>query len=244
VVFVLIMSIIRKWILRRANKSTESVKEFVGKDWQDSPLVEYGVSCIELNGIGVPNTMGIFRLVAGPAVLFIYLTQWFGGFSNWAAFWLWLIAFLTDAGDGTVAWILGEKTEFGRIFDPVADKSAQYLPFLGLIAYCAMAGKMSILVPSAIVLVGLVAVLARDVVLIAVFGLKRCREQSPNIIDKIRAGIMAIYVGEAAISAAVGVMFVKTFILEIVGVMAGLFSILSLVLKILSINKLMKGEKK
>jgi len=231
VAFIVAMIVIRNRIFRKAK---QDVKGFIGSGLQESNLaVDYG-SFVKLEGIGVANNLSIFRLVAGFAVSFIYLTQWFGEFSNWVAFGLWVVAMFTDTVDGTIAKIRKETTAFGREFDPVADKAAQYLPFVGLIVHCAMVGKIGLVVPSVIVLAALIGILLRDVVLLTVFGLKKCREQKSIVINKLRAVAIAVYIGTVAVMAA-GVTFIEAYMVKVVVLVALALSVASLIVDYLRI---------
>ena len=55
-----------------------------------------------------------------------------------AAFWIFLIAALTDAIDGALARLLNQKTELGRFLDPLADKLLLLSGFLGLLFVSAL----------------------------------------------------------------------------------------------------------
>ena len=65
----------------------------------------------------IPQTLTGLRLLAGPVVLWALLTD-----HAILAFWLVCIACITDWLDGACARRLGIESEFGRTFDPIADK--------------------------------------------------------------------------------------------------------------------------
>jgi cardiolipin synthase len=65
----------------------------------------------------IPQALTGLRLLAGPVVLWALLNN-----HSDLAFWLVCIASLTDWLDGASARYLGIESEFGRTFDPIADK--------------------------------------------------------------------------------------------------------------------------
>ena len=81
----------------------------------------------------IPNLLGFFRLVSAPVVVALILE----GQYNYA-FWLFVIAGLTDALDGPIARRLKQTNKFGLYLDPAADKilvnsaymTAAYVGFL------------------------------------------------------------------------------------------------------------------
>jgi len=73
----------------------------------------------------LPNLLGLSRLAAAPAVAWLLLAE-----LAVPAFWVFLIAGLSDAADGTIARRLQAVTVFGALLDPIADKllvNATYL---------------------------------------------------------------------------------------------------------------------
>jgi cardiolipin synthase len=67
--------------------------------------------------INLPNGLTVLRLILTPVVVLLLLREDF----SWA-FFVFLIAGITDGLDGFLARSLREGTEFGRMLDPVADK--------------------------------------------------------------------------------------------------------------------------
>ncbi len=65
----------------------------------------------------IPQALTGLRLLAGPFVLWALLAN-----QATLAFWLVCFASLTDWLDGASARFLGIESEFGRTFDPIADK--------------------------------------------------------------------------------------------------------------------------
>ncbi|GBD43241.1 Putative CDP-diacylglycerol--glycerol-3-phosphate 3-phosphatidyl-transferase 2 [bacterium HR40] len=73
------------------------------------------------------NILTTLRLIAAVPLFLLVLS---GAFE--AAFWLFLLAALTDLVDGSVAKYLNRPTRFGAFLDPVADKLFSGLLFLAL----------------------------------------------------------------------------------------------------------------
>ena len=70
--------------------------------------------------LNIPNVLTVSRIVAIPVVLvFIY---WGGETGNWAAFWVYTYACITDFFDGYLARAWHQQSAFGRFLDPIADK--------------------------------------------------------------------------------------------------------------------------
>lgn len=65
----------------------------------------------------IPNLLGFSRILAGPFVAWLL---WQGQYD--LAFWIFLLAGLTDAIDGPIARKMGTANTFGLYLDPIADK--------------------------------------------------------------------------------------------------------------------------
>ncbi len=81
----------------------------------------------------IPNILGFFRIVSAPLVALLVLED-----NYQAAFWLFVVAGLTDAIDGPIARRMKITNQFGLFLDPIADKllvNAAYLSvaFAGLL---------------------------------------------------------------------------------------------------------------
>ena len=74
-----------------------------------------------------PNIISLGRLFATPVILWLMLTDAFE-----KAFWLFLIAALSDAIDGIIAKRFGMITLLGSYLDPIADKVMLVSVFLAL----------------------------------------------------------------------------------------------------------------
>lgn len=75
-----------------------------------------------------PNGLTVGRLILGPVVLVCLLAG-----AVRLAFYLFLVAMLTDLGDGYLARRSNNVTEFGKLMDPLADKVLVSLVLFGLL---------------------------------------------------------------------------------------------------------------
>ncbi len=66
----------------------------------------------------IPDTLGLFRLASAPVLVWLLAREAYA-----AAFWLFIVAGLTDALDGVLARRLRVVDRFGTLLDPVADKA-------------------------------------------------------------------------------------------------------------------------
>jgi CDP-diacylglycerol--glycerol-3-phosphate 3-phosphatidyltransferase len=64
-----------------------------------------------------PNQVTMFRFIATPVVLYLLLVGWYG----WGLL-AFLLAAITDAIDGAMARTRNQVTEWGKLYDPLADK--------------------------------------------------------------------------------------------------------------------------
>ncbi len=67
--------------------------------------------------ITLPNALTMARLMMTPLVLTLFLADMF-----LAAFWVFVVAALTDAADGWIAKFFSVQTRLGAFIDPMADK--------------------------------------------------------------------------------------------------------------------------
>ena len=181
-------------------KAAKDLAGFIGPSYKDSPLTELVWPKILLRKIGLANWLGFFRFAAGFVVLPIYVGQVFGRWSNAVALTLWLLAVLTDGFDGIVARRKGETSEFGRWFDPVADKAIQYLPVVGILLYFAQLDLLYVLTKP-FVLFFLVPIVARDLILLVVWRDTDTKPE-PHLVSKMRAFMIAVIVGGVAFAMA------------------------------------------
>ncbi len=129
-------------------------------------------------GLNWPNRLTVLRIMLVPvfitAILYHHLD---------IALIIFIAASLTDALDGYLARVLGQKTEFGAIMDPIADKMLLNSAFIsfslvsGLPEYI----KMPVYVP--------IVVISRDVIILVgvmvIYLLNGKIEARPTIIGKI-----------------------------------------------------------
>lgn len=80
----------------------------------------------------VPNVLTILRIIAAPGVVIMLLAH--PGDANWrlATTVLFVAAVLTDFVDGRIARSTGQVTNFGKLWDPIADKTLTGVAFVGL----------------------------------------------------------------------------------------------------------------
>ena len=75
----------------------------------------------------IPNMISVFRLLAVPLIVWLITIQQFS-----LAFWLFLLAGLSDGVDGFIAKHFNQATELGAYLDPIADKVMLVAVFLTL----------------------------------------------------------------------------------------------------------------
>ena len=80
----------------------------------------------------LPNTLTIFRIVVTPFIIWLMLGFPENFWLNLLAFFLFLIASLTDLFDGMLARKLKVVSEFGKFMDPLADKVLVNATFITL----------------------------------------------------------------------------------------------------------------
>ena len=66
----------------------------------------------------IPNLLSVARLALAPAGVLFVLDHQFQ-----AAFWVLVVAGLSDAADGIAARLLRARTRLGEVLDPIADKA-------------------------------------------------------------------------------------------------------------------------
>ncbi|MSO77069.1 MAG: CDP-alcohol phosphatidyltransferase family protein [Alphaproteobacteria bacterium] len=68
--------------------------------------------------MNLPNTISLMRLLCVPVAIWLIVTDDFA-----AAFWLFVLAGVSDAVDGVLARRWGWRTKLGSYLDPLADKA-------------------------------------------------------------------------------------------------------------------------
>ncbi len=78
----------------------------------------------------LPNAITVARILMAPAVFFLMFEPDFG--ARFIAFWLFVVAGVSDLVDGNLARKYGWTSDFGKLVDPIADKLllvATFIPF-------------------------------------------------------------------------------------------------------------------
>lgn len=114
---------------------------------------------IFIPGSVTPNQVTVFRFLATPFVIWLILIENY----KWAMP-LFLIAALTDAIDGALARTRDQITDWGKIYDPLADKL-----LIGSIAFLLISKYLNIYLALAIIFV--------EILLISFGGLRRKNHQ-------------------------------------------------------------------
>ena len=73
------------------------------------------------HAISLPNVLTYARIAAVPALVACFMLIE-GETGRWAAFWLFVVAAITDWLDGYLARRLEQQSTLGRMLDPIADK--------------------------------------------------------------------------------------------------------------------------
>ena len=84
------------------------------------------------SNINVPNALTVLRIVLGPVFGWMLLAHAHEGGWRSASTIVFIVAILTDFVDGKVARKYGLVTNFGKIWDSVADKALTGMAFIGL----------------------------------------------------------------------------------------------------------------
>lgn len=96
-----------------------------------------------VRGATVPNLISLARLFSAPVVVWLVIID-----ENVAAFWLFVIAGLSDAADGILARLLRARSVLGSYLDPIADKALLMSLFFALGYKGALAHWIVVLVVS------------------------------------------------------------------------------------------------
>lgn len=75
----------------------------------------------------VPNLITLARLLSVPVAVYVILLGYYG-----VAFWIFLIAGVSDAADGLIAKHYGVSSKVGSFLDPLADKALLMGVYLAL----------------------------------------------------------------------------------------------------------------
>lgn len=77
----------------------------------------------------IPNLLSLLRLLMIPLFIYLYLN----GHDGWTAFVL-ILSGVTDVVDGYIARHFNQVSDFGKAFDPIADKLTQAAMLLCLVS--------------------------------------------------------------------------------------------------------------
>lgn len=77
--------------------------------------------------LGVANSLTLFRIICIPPFILFFALKEYG-----IVLIIYLLGSLTDMVDGTIARLLKEKSQFGAILDPIADKVCMLAVFISL----------------------------------------------------------------------------------------------------------------
>jgi cardiolipin synthase (CMP-forming) len=129
----------------------------------------------ELVGLNLPNLISLGRLLLVPLAIWLILRDHYG-----VAFWVFVVAGVSDALDGFIAKHFDRRTRIGALLDPIADKALLVSMYLTL-------GLANQLWTSVVILV-----VFRDVMIIGGFLLMQAfaspKQYGPLYISKVNTG--------------------------------------------------------
>jgi cardiolipin synthase len=128
-------------------------------------------------GLNLPNLISLARLLLVPVAISLILEG-----EEWAAFWVFVIAGISDAVDGFIARVLDRRTALGALLDPLADKVLLVSAYVAL----AIAGQLWIWLA--------VLVVFRDIMIVGGFLLVQAiapmrSPVQPLLISKVNTGV-------------------------------------------------------
>jgi cardiolipin synthase (CMP-forming) len=134
-------------------------------------------------GLNLPNLISLGRLLLVPLAISLILEG-----SYWAAFWIFIIAGISDALDGFIAKRFDRRTRLGALLDPLADKILLVSVYVTL----GIAGQLWAWL--------VVLVVFRDVMIIGGFLLIQAitvmpKPFQPLFISKVNTGVQVLLVG-------------------------------------------------
>jgi cardiolipin synthase (CMP-forming) len=132
-------------------------------------------------GLSLPNLISLGRLLLVPLAIWLILRHRYG-----TAFWLFVVAGVSDALDGFIAKHFDRRTRLGALLDPIADKAL-------LVSFYVTLGLANQLWPSLVILV-----VFRDVMIVGGFLLIQAfavpKHYDPLYISKINTGLQLVLV--------------------------------------------------
>lgn len=95
----------------------------------------------------LPNILTLFRIILIPIIIISFYIPW--KITNLIVASLFLLASITDYFDGYFARLYKVQSNFGKCFDPIADKLLVAVSLLMLVSF---SGNLFILIPSIIII--------------------------------------------------------------------------------------------
>src|SRR5262252_7548834 len=134
-------------------------------------------------GLNLPNLISLGRLLLVPLAISLILED-----SYWAAFWVFVVAGVSDALDGFIAKRFDLRTRLGALLDPLADKVLLVSVYVTL----GIAGQIWTWL--------VVLVVFRDVMIVGGFLLIQAlaglpKPTHPLFISKVNTGVQVAMVG-------------------------------------------------
>ena len=134
-------------------------------------------------GLNLPNLISLGRLLLVPLAISLILDG-----SYWAAFWILVIAGVSDAADGFIAKRFDRRTRLGALLDPLADKVLLVSVYVTL----GFAGQLWTWL--------VVLVVFRDIMIVGGFLLIQAiaalpKPFQPLFISKVNTGVQVALVG-------------------------------------------------
>ena len=134
-------------------------------------------------GLNLPNLISLGRLLLVPLAISLILEG-----SYWGAFWIFVVAGVSDALDGFIAKRFDRRTRLGALLDPVADKVLLVSVYVTL----GIAGQLWAWL--------VVLVVFRDVMIVGGFLLLQAiatisKPFQPLFISKVNTGVQVALVG-------------------------------------------------
>lgn len=80
----------------------------------------------------VPNVLTTIRIILVPIFAWVLLAYPLDPTQRWIATGIFIVAILTDMADGKIARKYNLVTNFGKLWDPIADKALTGMAFIGL----------------------------------------------------------------------------------------------------------------
>jgi cardiolipin synthase (CMP-forming) len=132
-------------------------------------------------GLNLPNLISLGRLLLVPLAIWLILRSRYG-----AAFWVFVIAGVSDGLDGFIAKHFDRRTRLGALLDPIADKAL-------LVSVYVTLGWKNQLWTSLVILV-----VFRDVMIVGGFLLMQAfaapKHYDPLYISKINTGLQIVLI--------------------------------------------------